>query len=110
MRMHTIIAVCGLGEDGHVASLLPGDETNRSPSRVITTGPYSGLLRISVSMAFLRALPSIVVVASGQPKALAIQRLTSLSPNTPAAFLPSRTIFVIDQQAAALINHSSNRE
>jgi 6-phosphogluconolactonase len=110
MRMQTIIAVCGLGEDGHVASLLPGDEINGSGSRVLTTGPYSGLLRITTSMAFLQTLPNIVVVASGQSKATTMQRLFLPSPDIPAACLPSHTVFVIDQQAAALMDQSSIQE
>jgi 6-phosphogluconolactonase len=108
-RMHTSIAVCGLGEDGHVASLLAGDEKNRSRARVLTTGPYSGLLRITVSMTFLRTLPTIIVVASGRSKAKAMQRLTLPSPDMPAAYLPSHTIFVIDRQAAALMHESADQ-
>ena len=108
-RMQTIVAVCGLGEDGHVASLLAGDEKNGLQARVITTGPYSGLLRITVSMTFLQALPNIIVVASGRPKEKAIQRLTSPLPDIPAAHLPSHTVFVIDRQAAALMHKSATQ-
>ncbi|MGH7583316.1 MAG: 6-phosphogluconolactonase [Gemmatimonadales bacterium] len=105
-RMRNIVAVCGLGEDGHVASLLPGDEKNASPSRVVTTGPYAGLLRVTISMAFLRTLPGIVVAASGHSKATTMQSLISSAPDIPAACLPAHTEFVIDRQAAALMDQS----
>lgn len=109
-RVHSIVAVCGLGADGHVASLLAGDEKNGSNSRVLTTGPYSGLRRITVSMPFLQTLPNIVVVASGESKATTMQQLTLSSQDMPAACLPSHTRFVIDRQAAALMDQSPYHE
>lgn len=104
--IHRIIAVCGLGEDGHVASLLAGDEHKELNSRVLTTGPYSGLLRVTVSMAFLQTMQNVIVVASGQSKAITMQQLSSFAPDIPAARLPAHTEFVIDRQAAALMEQS----
>jgi 6-phosphogluconolactonase len=104
--IQSIVAVCGLGEDGHVASLLAGDEKKASRSRVLTTGPYAGLLRVTVSMAFLRTMQDVIVVASGQSKASTMQRLVSSAPDMPAAYLPAHTEFVIDRQAAALMDQS----
>jgi 6-phosphogluconolactonase/glucosamine-6-phosphate isomerase/deaminase len=109
-RVRSIVAVCGLGADGHVASLLAGDEKTARHSRVLTTGPYSGLRRITVSMAFLQKLPSIVVVASGESKAATMQRLILSPQDMPAACLPSHTRFVIDRQAAALMYQSPCHE
>lgn len=109
-QVRDIVAVCGLGEDGHVASLLAGDERTGTDRRALTTGPYAGLSRITVSMPFLQALPCIVVVASGEAKAPAMQRLISSSADIPAACLPAHTKFVIDRRAAALMNQSPSQQ
>lgn len=108
-RTRTVVAVCGLGADGHVASVLPGDETAGSDHRVTTTGPYDELLRVTASMAFLRTIPDIVVVASGRSKAAAMRQLVLSPADIPAGCLPAHTTFVIDREAATLMNQSPRR-
>lgn len=106
-RIRRIIALCGLGSDGHVASLLPGDEKNEAHSHALATGPYNGLLRVTVSMPFLQSIPRIIVIASGRSKATAVGELWSVAPNIPAACLPEHTEFLVDREAATLMGQSS---
>lgn len=109
-QVHTTTAVCGLGEDGHVASLLDGDTASAAGIRARTTGPYAGLLRVTVSMPFLRSLPGIVVVASGAAKATAMRQLVSSDAPLPAADLPPHAWFVVDPHAAAQLDQSPSQE
>lgn len=106
----TTVALCGLGEDGHVASLLPGDEHRGSAAAALTTGPYDGVFRITASMALLHRLTAVVVVASGTSKAAALRRLDAATPEVPAAWLPAHTEFVVDGSAAALLDRSPHQE
>ncbi|MBC8326449.1 MAG: 6-phosphogluconolactonase [Verrucomicrobia subdivision 3 bacterium] len=84
----------GLGEDGHVASLFPGDsEALDSPSvyRAVT-GPKPPPRRITLGFPALAAAREVWVLASGEGKKNALRASLAPDGNTPLArVLQSRT-------------------
>jgi 6-phosphogluconolactonase len=98
------IALLGLGEDGHTASLFPGDPAvERSdalafPVRAVKPPPE----RITLSLPVLRAAGRAILLAEGEGKRDAVTRVMA-GPDraVPASLLdPSRTELVIDPAAA----------
>lgn len=61
-------AILGLGEDGHVASLLAGDPSLTSGELVAATTVHTDLPRLTLTLRALRAAPTRVVVATGAAK------------------------------------------
>jgi len=75
-------ALLGIGEDGHYASLFPGDPERHevSPAVCYTTRPMGGWERISLTAAALDAARSRVVMASGAGKRPVVQACLGLAP------------------------------
>lgn len=75
-------ALLGIGEDGHYASLFPGDPERREVSKAVcyTTRPMGGYERISLTAAALDAARSRVVMASGAGKRPVVQACLGLAP------------------------------
>jgi 6-phosphogluconolactonase len=75
----------GLGEDGHTASLVPGDPvlgiTNRA---VALTAPYRGLRRMTLTFPVLDRAASIAWIVAGTEKAVMVRRLIDADPRIPA--------------------------
>lgn len=97
------VALLGMGEDAHVASLFPGrceaSDADLFAAAVPCTPPHKAS-RLTLGAAALRACPAIVMVVTGHEKDGALK--ASLAPDSdPAAFpaahivkLPQTTIFV----------------
>jgi len=101
-RIH--LALLGIGEDGHFASVFPGsplvDEGTRPVVAVYTPKPPPW--RLTLTPAALNGT-RVMMVASGAGKAEAVRR--ALQGNEPAAVVPSRLWrsheWVLDQAAAS---------
>lgn len=93
------VAVLGMGDDGHVASLFPGVETDGVTEQVSIcwNSPKPPPIRLSVSLNFLRSIPSRFVVTAGAAKREAI-RLVGDGVMLPVAQLTPTTWFV-DREA-----------
>lgn len=89
------VAVLGMGDDGHVASLFPGVETDGVTEQVSIcwNSPKPPPIRLSVSLNFLRSIPSRFVVTAGAAKRKAI-RLVGNGILLPVAQLTPTTWFV----------------
>lgn len=93
------VALLGLGEDGHVASLFPGHLALSSAAPVVALAnspkPPSG--RVTLTLPVL-ARPGLerIIVAMGSGKRDALQRLMAGDENIPAARL-GRVTVVTDQ-------------
>jgi 6-phosphogluconolactonase len=97
------LALLGLGEDGHTASLFPGSpalqERSREAVAVVASKPPPN--RITLTLPVLDAAWVLVVLAVGAGKADAISAvLAGPDPRYPASLLPDRTQLVIDRAAA----------
>lgn len=79
----------GMGEDGHVASLFPGEpETamaNRSVYRVIKNSPKPPPVRITLGYAAISAARQVWVLASGAGKEAALRESLKPDGQTPLA-------------------------
>ena len=83
----------GLGEDGHVASLFPGDPVPAAGDRAVyraVIGPKPPPQRVTVSYAVIGAAKHIRVLASGAGKAEALRASLSDHGQTPLAHVLRR--------------------
>jgi 6-phosphogluconolactonase len=98
------IALLGLGEDGHTASLFPGDPalgvTDRMAVPVVAAKPPPN--RITLTLPVLRGARLVLVLATGAGKADAVARvLAGPDPATPASLLAPAAVELLVDQAAA---------
>lgn len=74
------VAVLGMGEDGHVASLFPGcrdwQDVSGSKRFVAVTDP-EGRARISLSLTAIQEARSLYILFSGEPKSAVLERAES---------------------------------
>jgi 6-phosphogluconolactonase len=75
----------GLGDDGHTASLVPGDALLGEATRLVgATGIYHGNQRVSLTYPALAMARHIAWFAVGAAKAPMVRRLRSSDPDIPA--------------------------
>lgn len=75
----------GMGEDGHVASIFPGDNAEESPSVYYrpVIGPKPPPQRITLGMHAIQAAQNVWVLASGPGKEAALGKSLGPEANTP---------------------------
>lgn len=97
------VAFLGLGEDGHTASLFPGDAalevTDALAVPVVAVKPPPN--RITLTLPVLRAARAVLILATGAAKRTAVARvLAGPDPTTPASLLADAHVtLVVDQEA-----------
>jgi 6-phosphogluconolactonase len=75
----------GLGDDGHTASLVPGDPVlDVTKSLVATTQRYKGRRRLTLTYKAIHQARSIVWLATGAAKITAVKQLIDQDPAIPA--------------------------
>lgn len=99
------LALQGLGEDGHTASLFPGAETLDARGAIclpVHGSPKPPPDRVTMSLDLLGAARAVVVLASGGGKAEAVRGIQAGPARAvPASLLPrDRTELVLDTAAA----------
>jgi 6-phosphogluconolactonase len=90
------LLLLGLGPDGHLASLFPGQETLSERSRLVVGVPEAGLEpfvpRVSLTLPALASAKRIVFLVSGESKASAVAAAfgpdAKPDPSVPASLLP----------------------
>jgi len=98
------VAFLGLGEDGHTASLFPGDPALEIDDRlavpVVAVKPPPN--RITLTLPVLRAARAAVILATGPGKRDAVERvLAGPDAATPASLLDADSLtLVLDDDAA----------
>jgi 6-phosphogluconolactonase len=100
------IALLGIGEDGHTASLFPGhpevSETSGALCLPVHDAPKPPPDRVTLSAAVLRAARHGMLLATGSAKAEALAAaLAGPDPHVPASLLASDRLHVIADDAAA---------
>jgi 6-phosphogluconolactonase len=105
------LMLLGLGPDGHLASLFPGQETLSERQRLAVGVPEAGLEpfvpRVSLTLPALASAKRIVFLVSGESKADAVAAAfgpdAEPDPKVPASLLPPLTeeITVLLDEAAA---------
>jgi 6-phosphogluconolactonase len=92
----------GLGEDGHTASLVPGDPVLGVTDRdVAVTQPYDGTRRMTLTYRVLQAARERLWLVTGAPKTKALAELLDGSGTTPAVRITRADSVVVADQAAA---------
>ncbi len=78
----------GLGDDGHTASLVPGDAVLAvDDTMTSTTQPYRGHRRVTLTFPVLQAARSLLWLVTGPSKANALPRLLAGDESIPAGRL-----------------------
>ena len=98
------IALLGIGEDGHTASLFPHNpalEARGVAAVAVYDAPKPPPERVSLSLEVLRSARSVILLASGPAKAAALaQALAGPNPAVPASLLVGERLSVIADTAA----------
>jgi 6-phosphogluconolactonase len=99
------VAFLGLGEDGHTASLFPGDPSlevrDALAVPVVAVKPPPN--RITLTLPVFRAARSAVILATGAGKRNAVARvMADPDPSTPASLVAGDNMTLIVDEEAAL--------
>lgn len=104
------VALLGVGEDGHVASLFPGRallHMTDPPVLVEDDSPKPPPIRLTLSLDVLAGAREVVVAAFGAPKAAAVaEALQDPASELPLALLlhrAPRATVMLDEEAASLL-------
>jgi 6-phosphogluconolactonase len=110
------MVLLGLGEDGHTASLFPGDDTilNSRNYCEVAVHPHSGQKRITLTLSVINNAQNIVFLVTGEQKAGIVSRviLTDNEREYPASLVRpehGKLIWCLDNDAAKLINGTSHQ-
>lgn len=98
------LALLGLGEDGHTASLFPDDPALEERERlcVAVHGSKPPFERVTLTLPVLRAARAIVVLTAGAGKAWAVgAMLGGPSARVPASLLADGAVELIADRSAA---------
>lgn len=92
----------GLGDDGHTASLVPGDPALDVVDRDVTvTGAYRGYRRMTLTFPILNRARQRLWLASGAGKAEMLARLCAGDHGIPAGRVSAENAVIFTDQAAA---------
>ncbi len=94
----------GVGEDGHVASLFPGNPATRETARLVAKvhdAPKPPPDRVTLTFPVLNAARETLVVAAGTGKAAIVGRIFSAPGDLPAQRLSGSPRWLLDRAAAA---------
>ena len=92
----------GLGEDGHTASLVPGDPALGVADRDVTTaGPYQGRRRMTLTRPAIDRAAERMWVVTGASKAAMLARLRAGDGTIPAGRVSRQDAIVFADEAAA---------
>jgi 6-phosphogluconolactonase len=95
------VAHLGLGEDGHTASLVPGDTVLASTDDVAVTAPYAGTRRMTLTLAVLNRARQRVWLVTGPKKRDVLRRLLRGDRALVAALVRAEDSVVVADRAAA---------
>lgn len=100
------LVLLGLGEDGHTASLFPGQPAAEESVRLVVRvdgAPKPPPVRVTFTLPLLNAARSVVFVVSGAGKSAALARLLAGDRTLPAARVDppgGERLFFLDRAAA----------
>lgn len=91
----------GLGEDGHTASLIPGDTALKvNDHNVAITAPYKGHQRMTLTYATINRARHIMWLVTGTTKAAMLNRMIRADRQIPAGLISQQQATVIADAAA----------
>lgn len=95
------LVVLGLGEDGHTASLFPGDPALEERERLVVRVERPDHPRLTLTLPVLNAARTAVFLVSGESKRKALVRLLAGDGEIPAARVAAEQVLILADQAAA---------
>lgn len=92
----------GLGDDGHTASLVPGDVALAVHDKDVTlSGPYQGHQRMTLTYPALNRARAVLWLVTGTAKTEMVQRLCARDHAIPAGWVEQAKATLIADNAAA---------
>jgi 6-phosphogluconolactonase len=93
----------GLGPDGHIASLVPGDPVLDITDRrvALTGGEYQGHRRMTLTYPALASARKVLFLVTGAEKRTALAKLLAGDQSIPAARVEARDGLIVADEAAA---------
>lgn len=92
----------GIGDDGHTASLVPGDPVLQvTDVDVAPSGPYQGRQRLTITYPMINRARDILWLIAGAEKADMLVRLRDGDPSIPAGRVRQTGALVLADRAAA---------
>ena len=92
----------GLGDDGHTASLVPGDaSTDLTDADVAVTNPYRGFRRMTMTYGVINRARAVLWVVTGRSKGPALARLRGGDARCPAGRVQRVEALIISDAAAS---------
>ncbi|MBV6509060.1 MAG: 6-phosphogluconolactonase [Acidimicrobiales bacterium] len=96
------VAHLGLGDDGHTASLVPGDPVLAIRDRTVAlTGPYQGHRRMTLTLPTLNHARHVLFLGVGEAKSALIDRLLSGDTTIPAGLIDQTRALLVTDRAGA---------
>ena len=98
------LVLLGVGEDGHVASLFPGNPATRETARLVVEvhgAPKPPPDRVTLTFPVLNVARATLVAAAGAGKAAVVGRIFSAPGDLPAQRLSGSPRWLLDRAAAA---------
>jgi 6-phosphogluconolactonase len=93
------LLLLGLGEDGHTASLFPGDPALEVRDRWVVTVERADYRRLTLTLPVLSAAKVAMFLVTGQQKRAAMRQLLS-EEDVPAARVEAERVIVLADKAA----------
>ncbi len=94
------LTLLGLGEDGHVASLFPGDRAVEEREHWVLRVEHADHARLTLTLPVLCASRTVLFLVSGDRKREALRQLIEDAP-IPASRLTGHEVIVIADRAAS---------
>jgi 6-phosphogluconolactonase len=91
----------GLGEDGHTASLVPGDPALAADLDVALSGPYQGTRRMTLTLPVIDRARTRIWLVTGDAKRDVVQRLLAAEPQLVASRVSREAAVAVLDRAAA---------
>lgn len=110
------LIILGIGEDGHSASIFPGNLKLLSSKKIceVAAHPVSGQRRITITGKVINNADKIFFLVTGKSKAHVIEQIfkkEAISENFPATYFITQrgeATWFLDKKAAELIDTTSN--
>jgi 6-phosphogluconolactonase len=91
----------GLGEDGHTASLVPGDPALAADLDVALSGPYQGTRRMTLTLPVIDRARTRIWLVTGDAKRDVVRRLLAAEPQLVASRVSREAAVAVLDRAAA---------
>lgn len=102
------IILLGLGNDGHTASLFPGESLQHDDAQhIVTSASGGGMERVTLTLGVLNNASHVFFLVTGKEKAAVVSKVIDNNDMTlPAARvrpLGGEPVFMLDEDAASLL-------